>query len=197
MIVQLSTAWVHIVITRRSTTTHFWQRLPPFRRTFDATGPPTVIYWLAIQISNTVPIVLAHVLGIRLKDHGADGETSVPAPGANDAWKAVVIAVATLAVSLFLIIPAQAVLVRVQASLLPESEDAILAFDRSFGGAVTPTIVGGKGYATVADAWRSFTASAWRRYLGLSVKIFFVNIATMLGIGLVVGLEFLAISAFA
>lgn len=201
-LVQLSTTWVHIIITRRSSA-DFWRRLPPFRRTFDATALPTVIYWLAIQAANILPIALIYLLGITvpgMKDSSGRDRDAHMTP---EAWKtaqslkAIVVVIVTIAVGLGFIIPAQTILIRVQASLLPESEDTIVAFDRSFGGAVSPTILGGKGYATVADAWRSLTVSAWRRLLGLYVKIIFVNIFAMLGISLVIGLEFLAISAFA
>lgn len=186
-LVQLNTAWVHIIITPRSSA-HFWKRLPPFRRTFNATALPTAIFWVALQVSNILPFALAYLMGMEFPDVTVSpgDNTDMPAYDAANTWKAVVIAIVTIAVSLFVLIPAQAVLVRVQASLLPESEDTIIAFDRSFRGAVLPTIVGGKGYATVTDAWKTFTASAWRRLLGLTVKIFFVNMAVMVAMAVVI-----------
>ncbi|SCO01702.1 uncharacterized protein FFB20_11468 [Fusarium fujikuroi] len=76
-------------------------------------------------------------------------------------------------------IPAYVVLVRVQASLLPADADTIIPFDRSFNGRIEPVVVGGLGYATVRDAWSSFSKSAWRRIVMLSVKIVAVTFAAL------------------
>lgn len=174
---------MHIVITPRSSA-HFWQRLPPFRRTFDATVFPTIVFWLALQFSSKVPVVLGRVLHLRLPF--VDGPSTVPTYDADDAWKVLIVLLVTIISSFCLLIPAQTVLVRVQASLLPECDDTIVSFDRSFGGAVTPAVVDGKGYATLGDAWRSFSTASWRRLLGLYVKIFFINLAATLAMALVI-----------
>lgn len=186
-LVQLSTAWVHIIISTPSKL-HFWRRLPPFRRTFDATARPVALFWLAIQITNLAPLLLAKVIGLQLPEiDRVPGEpTTVPVYEASDAWKTAIIAAVAIVSSLFLVVPAHVILVRVQASLLPEDEDTIVAFDRSFGGAVTPAIVDGKGYATIAQAWHTFRPSAWLRLIVLYVKTFIVNVAAMLAMGLVV-----------
>lgn len=184
-LVQLSTAWVHIVITPRSSL-HFWRRLPPFRRTFDATARPVALFWLAVQVANMGPFALAWGLGLRVPDARPGEPTTVPAYDASDAWKTSVVAIVAIAASLLLVVPAHVVLIRVQASLLPESEDTIIPFDRSFGGAVAPAVVDGKGYATMSQAWRTFTPSAWRRLIVLYVKTIIINIAGLLAIALVI-----------
>lgn len=179
-LVQLSTAWVHIIITPRSEL-HFWSRLPSFRRAFKATAHPTALYWLALQVSNFTPLFLAWALGLPLPAIGAKpGEpTTVPEYDTAVACKSLVITILSIAVSVFLVIPAHVVLVRVQASLLPEGEDTIIPFDGSFGGAVVPAVVGGTGYASMKNAWKTFSASAWRRLIGLYFKLFGVNVLVM------------------
>ena len=67
---------------------------------------------------------------------------------------------------------------RVQASLLPEEEETIIPFDRSFGGKVEPKIVGGTGAVSMVDAWKSFDIATCIRLVKLYVKIFVIEIAT-------------------
>ncbi|KAL0944353.1 ubiquitin conjugating [Colletotrichum truncatum] len=178
-LVQLSTAWVHIVITPRSPL-HFWSRLPPFKRTFEATARPVAAYWLATQFATWVPIAVGWALGLDLPNFrfGAP-TTTVPGtePRPNDAWKSVVITLLSIAFHVLVVIPAEVVLVRVQASLLPEEADTIIPFDRSFEGKVEPRVVGGKGYATMSQAWASFSRAAWRRLVILYAKIIAVTTA--------------------
>jgi hypothetical protein len=88
-------------------------------------------------------------------------------------------------VCLALLLPLNIILVRVQASLLPVEEDAIVPFDRSFGGKVVPAVVGGKGYATMSEVWSTFSRSDLWRLLVLYAKIFVINAALMV---LLVGL---------
>ncbi|WYZ45302.1 hypothetical protein EsH8_VIII_000618 [Colletotrichum jinshuiense] len=170
-LVQLSTAWVHIVITPRSSL-HFWSRLPPFKRTFDATVRPVVVYWVAQQFATWVPVAVGYLLGLDLPNLEFGSK-----PQAADAWKSVVITIISIAFQVIVVIPARVVLVRVQASLIPEEADTIIPFDRSFEGKVEPRVVGGKGYATMEDAWRGFSRAAWRRLVILYVKVFAVSIA--------------------
>ncbi|KAM0279076.1 hypothetical protein ACHAQH_004762 [Verticillium albo-atrum] len=195
-LVQLNAAWVHIVMTPRSSA-HFWSRLPAFRRTFDATARPVALFWFATQVANLTPPLLAWALDLPLPDMDIKpGEpATVPAYDASAAWKSVIVVLISLAVAVLLVIPAHVVLVRVQASLLPEEDDTIIPFDRSFGGAVVPAVVGGKGYVGTAEAWDTFSISAWRRLVKLYVKIFFVGIAaTLLMAAVIVPEMFLIIS---
>lgn len=173
-LVQLETAWVHVVISNPSSLP-FYRRLPPFGKTFEATCVPTLVYWVTKMLSGTVPLVVASALGLPVWEprHGKE----IPAYDSSVNWKAPLIALVSLAIYGFLVIPAQAVLVRVQASLLPPDEDAIVPFDRSFEGTVEPAIVGGKGYVTWRDSLRTFTRASWIRLYVLHVKTFFVQMA--------------------
>ncbi|KAJ6444531.1 ubiquitin conjugating enzyme [Purpureocillium lavendulum] len=178
-LVQLSTAWVHIVISLPSRR-HFWSRLPPFKRAFDATWKPVALYWLAAEATRWLPVGLAFVLGIRIPKLDNNGQVELG--DLDAAWfiKGAVVVFVTIFASVFLIIPAKVILVRVQASLLPVEEDTVIPFDRSFEGKVEPAIVGGKGYVSIADAWETFSRAAWRRLLILYVKVFLVSMAGVL-----------------
>lgn len=72
--------------------------------------------------------------------------------------------------SLFLCLPAIVTLVRIEASILPEDEDTIVPFDRTFGGKVVSKMLGGTGKIGFLDAWRSFKWEARRRLIKLFLK---------------------------
>lgn len=190
LLVQLSSAWVHIVISPRSPK-HFWHRLPAFRSTFKAIAPPIVVYWLALQVANAVPFLLGWLLNLPppSNDTSQDGLDNIPSLDFNASWKILVIVLLTSAVSLFVVVPAHVVLVRVQASLLPDIDDTIVPFDRSFGGHVVPLGLDGKSHASMTDAWRSFSHSDWRRLVFLYIKIYAIAIASGMVVGFICGLQ--------
>lgn len=177
-LVQYSTAWVHIIISEPSPL-HFWSRLPPFRRTFDATWKAITIFWFASEVTRFIPIIMALILGIKMPNGGFNEPVDMDALGSGFIAKFIVVVIVTIATSVFVIIPAYVVLVRVQASLLPVEQSTIIPFDRSFEGKVEPEVVGGKGYATVTDAWTTFSKSSWRRLLILYVKMFCLSMAAL------------------
>lgn len=186
--VQLSTAWTHIVISPPSEL-HFWQRLPPFRKTFEATCVPIAAYWAATQLVGFLPYVLSIAMGLNHWD--VRNPTQVPEYHGDAIWKSLIVLVVAIASMLFLVIPAQAVLVRVQASMLPPDEATIIAFDRSFGGKVEPAVIGGKGYVNFKDAWMTFSRESWIRLYKLMGKILLVTMAVYAGFLVIVVPEFM------
>lgn len=167
-------AWTHIVISAPSSK-YFWQRLPPFKRAFQATAAPLILYVFAAELATYLPTGLAALLNMTMWN--PKEPNTLPQYNKDDAWKGVVVILASLAVQIFFVIPAQVVLTRVQASFLPEENDTIVPFDRSFGGKVVPAIVGGKGYINMIDAWKSFSRASWVRLIKLYVKIFAIVVA--------------------
>ncbi|KAJ3479837.1 hypothetical protein NLG97_g8220 [Lecanicillium saksenae] len=85
------------------------------------------------------------------------------------------IAIISAFLGIALIIPTHVIVVRVQASLLPPEDDAIIPFDRSFQGKVEPAVAGGRGYATITEAWTTFSRAGWRRLITLYIKAFLVT----------------------
>ena len=174
-LVQFSAAWVHIVISERSPL-HFWSRLPPFKRTFDATWQAVTIYWFACEVARFFPLLFASLLGLNV--FSSKEPINLNEVGIGYIIKVIVFWIVSLGVCIFAIVPAYVVLVRVQASVIPVETSTIIPFDRSFEGRVEPEVVGGKGYATVADAWKSFGKAAWRRLLTVYVKLFCLSVAS-------------------
>lgn len=70
----------------------------------------------------------------------------------------------------------------------------MMPFDRSFQGRVQPAVVDGKGYATITDAWTTYSRAAWRRLLVLSAKNFGIAVAFVLVAGGIIGAELSLIS---
>jgi hypothetical protein len=175
-LIQLSTAWVHIIMSPPSKLP-FWRRLPPFRKAFDAAARPAVLYWLALEVTNWVPYLVALAVGLRMPTFDKDFKPTFPKPTEGQVSKSFLIFFITIILQIFLVIPAHVILVRVQSSLLPPDEDTIIPFDRSFEGKVEPAVVGGKGYVSMLDAWMTFSRAAWKRLIILYVKIFIVSTA--------------------
>lgn len=94
---------------------------------------------------------------------------------------------------LLLVVPASIVLVRVQASLLPETDEVIVPFDNTFGGKVVSESMGGNNGLGMLDAWRSFGWPARIRLLKIYAKYFMLQLALCLitvGLLSILGLAF-------
>ncbi|KAM3512005.1 hypothetical protein MY11210_004331 [Beauveria gryllotalpidicola] len=189
-LVQLSAAWVHIVLTHPVPGVSHFRRLPPFKRAFDATWRPILLNWVAREVVRWVPVALFAVLRVHVPELKDGGRTDVSDITAADMVKIVVIAVVSAFAGIALVIPTHVILVRVQASLLPVEDDAIIPFDRSFQGKVEPAVAGGRGYATIAEAWSTFSRAGWRRLITLYVKAFLVTMGVYALIVAVVTPEF-------
>jgi hypothetical protein len=180
VLVQLSTAWVHIVISPPNPAP-FWRRLPPFNKTFHATALPVTIYAVAYILSLEVPELIASLLGFA--NFHPTNPIAFPDPNQYDrhsVWKGLIVVLVSFAVWALVYMPALVILVRVQASLLPPDEDTIIPFDRTYDGTIEPAVVSGKGYVTTKDAIRTFPRSSWIRIYLLQAKIFGVVVATSL-----------------
>lgn len=180
--VQLHTAWTHVVVTVPSPLP-FYRRLPALSKTFRATWLPVSLYWAAQELAQRSPYLLAAALGLPIWDprSPADMPDYQRAAAPHHAvWQSLLVLVTALATAIFLVIPAQVVLVRVQASLLPADADTIVPFDRSFGGAVEPEVVTGRGYVDAATAWRTFGRDSWLRLLRLMGKVVAVSMGVYL-----------------
>lgn len=101
---------------------------------------------------------------------------------------------ALVTVALFVVLPAKVQLVRVEASMLPEDDDTIVPFDRTFDGKVVPKILGGSGAVGFMEAWRSFNKEARLRLIKLYVKIFMISTAIFFVAVHVMAFEFWALA---
>ncbi|KAK3398533.1 hypothetical protein B0T20DRAFT_210721 [Sordaria brevicollis] len=175
LLTQLHTAWVHVVMTPPSSRPWYYRTLP-FRYVFRATALPLLVYWAASAVAIELPRLLALVLG--LSDETPDRYTD-PLKGTMLLAKGAPVVALAIFLYLFVVIPARVILVRVQASLLPPTEDAIVPFDRSFKGKLDPAVLGGgsETFLSMRDALQSFGREGWKRLVKMYVKIIAINVA--------------------
>lgn len=169
LLANLQMAWVHIVISEPSAK-RFYQRIPG-RKEWVKIAPVAALQYLAVGAVFYLPLALVKLFGgwdaIRKPDD------SVPA--AHTICKLFGIVVGPTLLAFLVAIPAQAIFIRVAASMLPEEYETIVPFDRSFGGKVVPAILGGSGKVSVADAWRTFDWPARVRYVKVIGKVFAIE----------------------
>ncbi|CAK7221901.1 hypothetical protein SCUCBS95973_004658 [Sporothrix curviconia] len=191
-LVQLQAAWVHTVIRANpSSTSIFRGGLPPFRRTFEATSIPTFLLWAANVAVTLVSLLVSRAL--KLETYDVRNPGTVPQFTPDMIWKTIVVFIVAISLVFTLTLPANVILIRVQASLLPPDEDTIVPFDRSFNGTVEPAVVGGRSYVTIKDALRTFSRASWKRVIILYIKLHVLSIlVNVLYVAAVVPLVLLA-----
>jgi len=182
---QLSLAWTHIVISDPSPKP--WFRRVPAINTWKKVAGPTAILAIAHQLAVIVPVYFAISLGFssaeRGFDNGFDGRHAI------NASMSLGLIILSLAFSVFVVMPAQVVLTRVQASLLPDEAESIVPFDRSFNGKVIPAIIGGSGVIGMSDAWKSFDWNSRVRLVKAYVKVFAMQFALALVFFVIAGAQ--------
>ena len=180
---RLQMTWTHIVISAPSTK-RWWRRFPSVKAGKNIIVP-TAVFAIAVQAAVYVPGALFLTVHETLRNPSAYGNNpaTVQKIALAEMFLIGLIAIGTV---ILVVIPADVSLKRVQASMLPEEDEAIVPFDRTFGGKVKPEILGGSGAVGMLDAWRTFDRSARIRLIKLYGKIFAVQLATTLMFMLIV-----------
>lgn len=170
-LVQLSATWAHVILTP-SSPLRFFRRLPPLKKTFEATCFPTLLVWASMTVMTEVPRGVAYLIHLPIWDMT---DPVMPEYHWSDSWKGFIIGLVTLVIYVIAVVPATTVLIRVQASLLQPDEDTIVSVDRSFDGTVEPAVVGGKGFVTMKNAFKTVSRESWIRIFVLQAKVFAVG----------------------
>ncbi|KAK5141496.1 hypothetical protein LTR04_002574 [Oleoguttula sp. CCFEE 6159] len=137
-----------------------------------------------------MPVILFHALAlgdIDVAKVAADGKTKHAC--AIVVLKFIAVLALGAMTALCVLLPAAVTLTRIEASLLPEEEETIVPFDRTFNGKVVPTALGGTGTVGFVEAWRSFDRAARLRLIKLYVKIALIQITVAVMAMHVVALE--------
>jgi len=167
-------AWTNIVISNPSPL-RWYQRMPNLAAV-KKVMIPTAHFALAKELTIMLPVYLAKSYGIHeMKPEDCMNMDKHEFTLTFGKALSVLVLAGALAFSIY--IPANVILTRVQASLLAESEEAIVPFDRTFGGKVVPEEVGGTGVIGMLDAWRTFDRSSRIRLLKAYGKIFAMEVA--------------------
>ena len=172
-------AWVHIVISEPSPK-RFYQRIPSYK-TWIKIAPAAVLQDVLTAAAFFIPMAIANFAGWL----DVTGDQEVPPIVAIYRFMGVSVIPALLA---FLIsMPARVIFVRVAASMLPEEDETIVPFDRSFGGKVRPAITGGSGKIGLMDAWTTFDWAARIRFAKVIGKTLAMEVALGVFATLVLG----------
>ncbi|EHY58896.1 hypothetical protein ABEF95_006215 [Exophiala dermatitidis] len=186
LVANLHMAWVHIVISEPSTK-RWYQRIPPLR-TWPKIAPAVALWATSAQLVSVLPVLVSGSFG-SLK-HMKNPEYD---PGTKDLYaiggQGFMGMFLMLALFVLLQIPATVTFVRVAASMLPEEDEAIVPFDRTFGGRTTPEIVGGQGKIGLVEAWKSFPWASRIRLVKLMVKVSLILMGCWIGFTVVMVAE--------
>lgn len=162
-------AWVHIVISEPSPK-RFYQRIPSYYRTFMKIAPAAALESALVYAPLFAPLAIAKAAGwINLQpdmDHAS-----------SDLCRNLAVSALPAILSFLFSIPGRVIFVRVAASMLPEEDETIVPFDRSFGGKVQPSIVGGSGKIGLRDAWTTFDWAGRVRFVKVIAKAFAIEVA--------------------
>jgi hypothetical protein len=167
-------AWVHVVITQH-TLRVWYRRIPPFMTTFRATWRPLVVLPLIdILVREIMVVLLKHSMGLYGESDTAKGMSTSRNMLLTLVW------VSSQTLHLLVCLPLEVAVVRIQASLLPEDEEPIVPFDRSFGNGGTNGLRPGllaepRGPLSLRQAWRSLTWAEMRRLLKIFAKMLAVQ----------------------
>lgn len=187
-LVQLNTVWVHSVISL--STQPWWRRIPPFVETLKATILPLGARFLATAAASGLPTLILLALGRPMVKHEIFPDVEINNVQ-TEGGDGILYFGLWFALLVFAAVPAQVVVVRVQASLLPDTDETIVPFDRSLG-RTTPQP---SAYQRMVDALTSFSG-CWQRYYMMTAKTIALSIAIAVALCAVLGAEVLVMSYF-
>lgn len=171
ILANLQLTWIHIVISEPSPK-RFYQRIPGYKSWVNI-APVYAFEQAVVAGAFFLPLMVGSWLPLQWRPVDATDfnlSTAGKMAGAFTVpWLCALVAS----------IPARAIFIRVAASMLPEEDEAIVPFDRSFGGKVVPAILGGTGKLSISDAWKTFDGPARARYCKAIFKGFAIQVAVV------------------
>jgi hypothetical protein len=179
-------AWVHICISEPSEKR--WTKRLPSIKTWPKIAPAVALWATTNQVVSILPMLVCGSFGSLNRMRDPEYE-----PGRKDLYavggQGMLGFVLTVLLFVLLQIPATVTLVRVAASMLPEEDETIVPFDRTFGGKTTPAILGGQGKIGLVEAWRSFPWASRMRLLKLMIKVVLIFLASWLSVTIILVAE--------
>lgn len=171
-------AWVHLVIADKSPRSSYRRMLG--LRHWSRIAPAAALYNTLMCATFSVPAAAANLSGWT-----ASGVVN------NRGYKELfgfLISVLPAILLLLISVPARAIFTRVATSMLPEEDDPIVPFNRTFGGKVKPEMVGGNSKLGLTDAWTTFGWPSRIRYFKIILKALAIEVALgVVGTLLVIG----------
>ena len=182
---RMKMTWTHVVISAPSTK-RWWRRIPN-RKMLRKIAGPTALFAIAEQMTIYLPAVLFRAYNlhkyIQSPEHFGDISDAERNAVLLQLFTVGMVGLATATLVLF---PTNVSLKRVQASMLPEQDESIVPFDRTFGGKVKPEILGGSGKVGMLDAWKTFDWAARIRLVKVYAKVMVLQAAVTILFGMIV-----------
>lgn len=174
---RLQMTWTHHVISApRAEPVRWYKRFPSIQAGKNILLP-TAVWAVAQQAAMYVPAGL--FVAIAENYHHPEVYGSNPATVQKIAMvQMLFVGLIWIGTIILVVIPAQVTMTRVMASMLPEEDEPIVPFDRSFAGKVTSEQIASGGAVNMLDAWKTFDKQARLRLVKLYVKVFMVQVAT-------------------
>ncbi|KAJ5917733.1 hypothetical protein N7454_010108 [Penicillium verhagenii] len=171
-------AWIHIVITEPSRK-RFYQRIPSYRS------------WIrilpAVILEDSLAAAVFFLPMARAKTACAFKITPQNDNNVSDMYQCMAITTIPVILAFLIAVPARVIFIRVAASMLPEDQETIVPFDRSFGGKVRPELLGGNGTVGLLDAWKTFNWAGRIRFVKVLLKTIAMDMAVIVLAGIVLG----------
>lgn len=188
LLANLETAWVHIVISEPSSRP-FYRRIPGLKA-WVKVAPAAALRYFAVQFTFIIPVAVGFATHV-LEPGNAVNPITLPQDQSPTKLVIGIFLLFGLGLILYLLleVPAKVAFIRVAASMLPEEDEAIVPFDRSFGSKVTPEIVGGSGKIGIVEAWRSFDWGSRIRFIKVVAKAALMVLGVSVVMGAILGLE--------
>ena len=166
--------WIHIVISEPSPK-RWYKRVPPFK-TYTKIAPAVALWALSAQVVAILPMLVCGSFGslkhMKNPEYQPD-KKDLYAVGAQGFFGMFLM----LTLFVLLQVPATVTMVRVAASMLPEEDESIVPFDRTFDGQTRAEIVGGQGKVGLVEAWRSFPRASRVRLMKTIAKVALIVMA--------------------
>ncbi|KAI9737555.1 MAG: hypothetical protein M1834_009710 [Cirrosporium novae-zelandiae] len=180
-------AWTHIVISEPSTKPAC-QRIPG-RNSWKKVAPATALWAASTQLTVGLPMVLGKLFGFHELCQRKESLAELTPSELRVLFIQVsLVFLVFIGTAVAILVPATVTMRRVHASMLPEEDEPIVSFDRTFDGKVIPEILGGSGKVDMLEAWKSFDMSSRIRLLKTYGKVFAIQLAlSILGALIVFG----------
>lgn len=193
LLCRLQMTLTHVIISLPSNKP--WYHRMPSGKNIKKIIIPTIVWVLAEQAAVFVPVAISGYLNMDLYTQNPD----LIIKGTSKDFKCgffsklLLVVVAGILSEIFILLPAAVTLIRIEASMLPEDEDYIVPFDRSFGGKVQPESLGGSGAVSMLDAWKSFDWAARFRLIKLYLKVQLIQFTTVIVFAFITAAELVLI----
>jgi hypothetical protein len=173
--IQVHILWVHTVLATNRTNEPFWRRLVPATVAFRAVALPMALELCAETVTRYTLVWAYGAMKLQW-------ESFIPVlPKQSDQSSVTPFYLLMLVLVVVLVLPAQTLLVRVEASLLEAGEDTIVPLDPALAGKHG----GLRGYVTLMKAWKSFTKTSSLNLVLLYLRIFFAMFVAVAIVGFV------------